>query len=111
MIFEFYVALSVCLFQIKDDLIKQQVHEFVRPSIDFMLTLRFPSGNCPLSIGSPTDKLIHWCHGAPGWIHMFIQAHKVSMLASAQDFGTLTYKAPPIICSRRQFKILPLFQK
>ena len=23
----------------------------------------------------------------------------------------LTHKAPPIICSRRQFKILPLFQK
>ena len=82
--------MPVCVFQIKDDLIKQQVHEFVRPSIDFMLTLRFPSGNCPSSIGSPTDKLIHWCHGAPGWIHMFIQAYKVSMLASAQNFGILS---------------------
>ena len=25
--------------------------------------------------------------------------------------GKLTLKAPPIICSRRQFQILPIFQK
>lgn len=66
------------LMMIKDDVIKQQVHELVKPSIDYLLTLRFPSGNCPSSIGSSAgDKLIHWCHGAPGWIHMFIQAYKV----------------------------------
>ena len=54
------------------------VEELIRPSIEYMLTLRFPSGNCPSSIESSTrDKLVHWCHGAPGWIHMFILAYKV----------------------------------
>ena len=30
---------------------------------------------------------------------------------SSADDSHLTLKAPPIICSRRQFQILPLFQK
>ena len=32
-------------------------------------------------------------------------------LVSLWVLATLTLKAPPIICSRRQFQILPLFQK
>lgn len=50
----------------------------VKRSLDYLITLRFPSGNYPSSIRSrETDKLVHWCHGAPGFIHMFIQAYRV----------------------------------
>ncbi|KAK2156084.1 hypothetical protein LSH36_222g03052 [Paralvinella palmiformis] len=50
----------------------------MQPTVDYLQELRFPSGNFPSSIGSPSgDKLIHWCHGAPGWIHMFILSYKV----------------------------------
>ncbi|KAK3108649.1 hypothetical protein FSP39_012525, partial [Pinctada imbricata] len=66
------------LMQVDDPVIRPYLESLVRPSVDYMLTLRFPSGNCPSSIGSSTgDKLIHWCHGAPGWIHMFILAYKI----------------------------------
>ena len=54
------------------------VEKMVRPTIDSLMAQRFPSGNYPSSLGSPTgDKLIHWCHGAPGWIYTFILAYKV----------------------------------
>ncbi|XP_050418771.1 glutathione S-transferase LANCL1 isoform X1 [Patella vulgata] len=50
----------------------------LQASIDYMLTLQFPSGNCPSSLDSSSgDKLIHWCHGAPGWIYTFIVAYQV----------------------------------
>lgn len=65
------------LMQVQDLALKPQMNDLVKPSIDFMLSLQFPSGNCPSSIGSSTgDKLVHWCHGAPGWIYMFISAYK-----------------------------------
>lgn len=56
--------------------LNSQIEDLVRPSIDYMLNLQFPSGNCPSSYGSTTDKLVHWCHGAPGWIHMFALAYQ-----------------------------------
>ncbi|KAL1438989.1 hypothetical protein MTO96_047466 [Rhipicephalus appendiculatus] len=37
----------------------------------------YPSGNYPSSIGSSSDKLVHWCHGAPGTIHLLLLAHLV----------------------------------
>ncbi|KRX70380.1 LanC-like protein 2 [Trichinella sp. T6] len=49
----------------------------VEQTIDYLITLRFPSGNYPSSLGKETDKLVHWCHGAPGFIHMFIQAFAI----------------------------------
>ena len=36
---------------------------------------------------------------------------KVAFLSYFRVKGSLTLKAQPIICSRRQFEILPLFQK
>ncbi|OWF39348.1 lanC-like protein 1 [Mizuhopecten yessoensis] len=56
---------------------KSMLIDFVKPSVDYMLDLRYPSGNGPSSLKSENgDKLIHWCHGAPGWIHLFVSAYK-----------------------------------
>ncbi|XP_013409667.1 lanC-like protein 2 [Lingula anatina] len=72
------VGIFYILMQVTSPDIRHYLEEFLRPSIDYLMTLQFPSGNYPSSIGSATgDKLIHWCHGAPGWIHMFILAYKV----------------------------------
>lgn len=66
------------LMQIKDPSFNDTLQTLVRPTVDWMLSLQFPSGNCPSSIGSSSgDKLIHWCHGAPGWIYMFIKAYQL----------------------------------
>ncbi|XP_076014434.1 lanC-like protein 2 [Genypterus blacodes] len=51
--------------------------ELVRPSIDYVRHKRFRSGNYPSSLSNETDRLVHWCHGSPGVIHMLIMAHKV----------------------------------
>ena len=38
---------------------------------------QFPSGNLPSSLESGIDKLIHWCHGAPGAVHLMVKAYQV----------------------------------
>lgn len=53
--------------------------ETVRPSIDYVRHKKFRSGNFPSSLSNETDRLVHWCHGAPGVIHMLIMAHKVRL--------------------------------
>ena len=77
--FVFSHHLASFLYQVDDPEIKQDLRSLVKPSIDFMLSQRFPSGNCPSTLGSSTDKLIHWCHGAPGWIYMFLSGYKVNL--------------------------------
>uniref|UniRef100_A0A3B4ALR6 Uncharacterized protein n=1 Tax=Periophthalmus magnuspinnatus TaxID=409849 RepID=A0A3B4ALR6_9GOBI len=51
--------------------------ELIRPSIDYVRHKRFRSGNFPSSLSNESDRLVHWCHGAPGVIHMLLLAHKV----------------------------------
>ncbi|XP_043960387.1 lanC-like protein 2 [Gambusia affinis] len=51
--------------------------ELVRPSIDYVRHKRFRSGNFPSSLSNESDRLVHWCHGAPGVIHMLIMAYKM----------------------------------
>ncbi|CAI5674029.1 unnamed protein product [Oreochromis niloticus] len=51
--------------------------ELVRPSIDYVRHKRFRSGNFPSSLSNESDRLVHWCHGAPGVIHMLIMAHMI----------------------------------
>ena len=59
--------------------------------------------------------------GCTGWSESTLvkmphcwKSHVLAQIMYATDcdkFNNLTFKAPPIICSRRQFQILQLFQK
>ncbi|KAI8514687.1 PREDICTED: lanC-like protein 2 [Branchiostoma belcheri] len=49
----------------------------VKPSVDYLRKLQFPSGNYPSSLGNTSDRLVHWCHGAPGAIYMLMAAYQV----------------------------------
>ncbi|XP_064518033.1 glutathione S-transferase LANCL1 isoform X3 [Pseudopipra pipra] len=53
-----------------------KLHNTIKPSVDYVCQLKFPSGNYPPCIGDTRDLLVHWCHGAPGVIYMLIQAYK-----------------------------------
>uniref|UniRef100_A0A673LUM7 LanC-like protein 2 n=1 Tax=Sinocyclocheilus rhinocerous TaxID=307959 RepID=A0A673LUM7_9TELE len=53
------------------------LNELVRPSVDYVRHKKFRSGNYPSSLSNETDRLVHWCHGAPGVLHMLIMTHKV----------------------------------
>lgn len=70
--------------------------ELVRPSIDYVRHKRFRSGNFPSSLSNESDRLVHWCHGAPGVIHMLIMAHKIfkeeKYLKEAVDCGEVIWQ-------------------
>ncbi|XP_043273846.1 glutathione S-transferase LANCL1 [Venturia canescens] len=78
------------LLQAREYLTETQLEQDVRPSIDYLETLKYPSGNFPSSLGSSSDKLVHWCHGAPSTSMFFLEAHKV--------FGKESYLQTAIEC-------------
>ena len=49
----------------------------IRPSVDYLRHKRFRSGNYPSSLSNESDRLVHWCHGAPGVVPMLLMAYQV----------------------------------
>ncbi|XP_063531099.1 lanC-like protein 2 isoform X1 [Cydia strobilella] len=50
----------------------------IKPTLDWLINQKFPSGNFPSSLKSATgDRLVQWCHGAPGFVPMLILAHQI----------------------------------
>lgn len=49
----------------------------VTGTLRYMIQNRFPSGNYPSSEKSERDRLVHWCHGAPGVALSLVKAAKV----------------------------------
>ncbi|XP_047357096.1 lanC-like protein 2 [Vespa velutina] len=65
------------LLQARDYLHEEQLKNYILPALYYLQDLKYPSGNFPSSIGSNTDKLIHWCHGAPGMTMLFCLAYEI----------------------------------
>ncbi|XP_070565574.1 lanC-like protein 2 [Ptychodera flava] len=57
--------------------VKSYYDSLIKPSVDFIDDLKFPSGNYPSSLSNKSDRLVQWCHGAPGVIYMLLQAYKI----------------------------------
>eukprot|EP01132_Coremiostelium_polycephalum_P005036 gene5036-6266_t len=67
--------------------------QLMRDSIDYLVTCQFPSsGNFPSRKENTEDKLVQWCHGAPGIIPTLIK--------SSQFFGEPSYLQVAEIASR-----------
>lgn len=49
----------------------------IKAAIDYILSKQFTHGNFPSSLGNDRDRLVHWCHGAPGVIYLFCESYKV----------------------------------
>ena len=70
------IGILFILLQLERKFISEEIfNSLILPSIDYLMGKMFPSGNVPSSMNSETDKLIHWCHGAPGSIHLFLLAY------------------------------------
>nr|ACO14699.1 LanC-like protein 1 [Caligus clemensi] len=62
--------------------------DMIRGKIEELILLQYPSGNFPSSISSSNgDRLVHWCHGAPGFVDLYLlsydtfQDHKYLQIA------------------------------
>ncbi|KAJ1386433.1 Six-hairpin glycosidase-like superfamily [Sesbania bispinosa] len=70
--------------------------EDVKGTLRYMIKNRFPSGNYPSSEGSESDRLVHWCHGAPGLTLTLVKAAEVfgdkEFLHAAEDAGEVVWK-------------------
>ncbi|XP_069178078.1 lanC-like protein 3 [Procambarus clarkii] len=62
---------------------RPQAKELVQKSLDALLALQTSSGNFPCAMDeldgqrSPEEELVHWCHGAPGTVHLLAKAYMV----------------------------------
>ncbi|KAH7512510.1 hypothetical protein FEM48_Zijuj12G0098300 [Ziziphus jujuba var. spinosa] len=70
--------------------------EDVKGTLRYMIKNRFPSGNYPSSEGSESDRLVHWCHGAPGVALTLVKAAEVfgdkDFLQAAKDAGEVVWR-------------------
>ncbi|XP_044753496.1 glutathione S-transferase LANCL1 [Coccinella septempunctata] len=84
------------LLQIKENLMESEMNTLIKPTIDYLSTIRFPSGNYPSSMGRDVDKYVQWCHGAPGFVYLFSQAYKVfgdpKYIQLALDAGEIVWQ-------------------
>ncbi|XP_015603039.1 uncharacterized protein LOC107271495 [Cephus cinctus] len=65
------------LLQAREYLTQSQLSDVIQPALRYLIKLKYPSGNFPSSVGSQSDKLVHWCHGAPSMTMLFCLAYKV----------------------------------
>lgn len=71
------VGIIYVLLLCREYLTKRQLESLVLPTVNYIASLKYKSGNYPSSLGNSTDKLIHWCHGAPGVIHLLALSYEV----------------------------------
>ncbi|KAF5730659.1 hypothetical protein HS088_TW19G00252 [Tripterygium wilfordii] len=75
--------------------LKPDEAEAVKDTLRYMIKNRFPSGNYPSSEDSESDRLVHWCHGAPGVALTLVKAAVVfgdgEFLQAAVDAGEVVW--------------------
>ncbi|CAH1405940.1 unnamed protein product [Nezara viridula] len=87
-----YVLL--CANQFLTEVQRQQI---IKPTIDWLKENRFPSGNFKSSYGRDRDSLVHWCHGSPGFVYLFMLAHKVY---NNQEYKDLALQCGDVVWHR-----------
>jgi hypothetical protein len=60
-----------------DNGFKENLYAKVRMSLDYLLSIRYLSGNFPTYIGEDNDAKLHFCHGSPSSIPLFIKAYEI----------------------------------
>jgi len=78
--------------------LSKQAKEDVKGTLRYMMKNRFPSSNYPSSEGSTTDRLVHWCHGAPGVALTLCKA--AQMFPEDEDFKEAAVDAGEIVWNR-----------
>lgn len=72
-----YAGILYMLLNASRHMSEYEKENLVKPTLEWLINTKFQSGNFPSSIGSMTDRLIQWCHGAPGFTHLLSLASQV----------------------------------
>ncbi|KAJ0242299.1 LanC-like protein GCR2 [Hirschfeldia incana] len=75
--------------------------EDVKGTLSYMIQHRFPSGNYLSSEGSESDRLVHWCHGAPGVALTLVKAAQVF---KTDEFVEAAMEAGEVVWNRGLLK-------
>ncbi|EFA81797.1 bacterial lantibiotic synthetase component C-like protein [Heterostelium album PN500] len=54
---------------------KRSIDSDIRESLDYLVSTMLPSGNFPTRTDSDSDRLVQFCHGAPGIIPTLVKAY------------------------------------
>ncbi|KAK9152701.1 hypothetical protein Sjap_000181 [Stephania japonica] len=94
-------GLAGVLHVLMDVELKPDEIEGVKGTLHYMIQNRFPSGNYPSSEGRDSDRLVHWCHGAPGVALTLAKAAKVF---GDEKFAQATLEAGEVVWNRGLLK-------
>ncbi|KAI3504475.1 hypothetical protein L1887_25973 [Cichorium endivia] len=79
-----------------DMVLSEDELEDVKGTLVYMIKNRFSSGNYRSSEGNDSDRLVHWCHGAPGIALTLAKATRVfggdEFIKAAIDAGEVVWK-------------------
>ncbi|XP_010918434.1 lanC-like protein GCL2 [Elaeis guineensis] len=81
--------------------LKPDEKEDIKGTLQYMIRNRFPSGNYPSSEGSNNDRLVHWCHGAPG---VSLTLTKASQVFQEEQFLQVAVEAAEVVWNRGLLK-------
>ena len=74
---------------------------YIRTTIDYVLSLSLASGNIPSSEGKNTDLLLQFCHGATGAVPMLLKA---SVAFDSQEYLTAALRMGNLIWAKGLLK-------
>lgn len=76
--------------------LKDDEKQLLKVSIDKLLETQLSSKNFPSSIGNQDDRLVQWCHGAPGFVDLLCRSYKVyneeKYLNIAKECGNVIWR-------------------
>ncbi len=76
----------------------------VMRTIHGLIDLRLPSGNLPSSLGNNSDRLVAWCHGPAGLIHLLVHPGLKALGGSPRRFLDAAIKAGQVVWERGLLK-------
>jgi hypothetical protein len=69
----------------------KNIEDDIKITLDYLIKIKFKSGNFPADFGDTSDKLLHFCHGATGAIPLYLLSYeffnKDEYLNSALEAG------------------------
>ncbi|BES96739.1 Lanthionine synthetase C-like protein [Nesidiocoris tenuis] len=73
----------------------------IKPTLDWLIKQRYDTGNFKSSFGTQEDRLVQWCHGAPGFTSLLLLASEVY---NDDKYANLAVETGEIIWNRGLLK-------